>query len=78
MGMVHTQSFMPTSASAAGSGTAVSVSGQAHGAVAASLLTLGITLLVLTIIFAVAAIRGLMPNRSEGLPRRPSERPESR
>jgi ABC-type phosphate transport system permease subunit len=77
MGMLHTQSFMPTTASAAGSGTAVSVSQQAHGVAADSLLALGITLLVLTIIFAVAAIRGLLPRRADGVLARRMQRGES-
>lgn len=77
MGMVHTQSFMPTSATAASSGTAVSFSGHAHGVAAGSLLALGITLLVLTIIFAVAAIRGLLPRRAEGSLMRRREHLES-
>jgi len=63
MSMLNTHGFMPTSASASGSGTAFSVSAQAHGLAANSLLGLGIALLVLTAIFAVAAIRGLLPRR---------------
>jgi ABC-type phosphate transport system permease subunit len=65
MSMLNTHSFMPASASAAGSGTAVGISDQAHGAAATALFALGVTLLVLTAIFAFAAIRGLLPRRAE-------------
>lgn len=63
MSMLNTHSFMPASASASGSGTAVSIATQAHGFAANTLLGLGIALLVLTAIFALAAIRGLLPRR---------------
>ena len=72
MSMLNTHSFMPTSASASGSGTAVSISTQAHGFAANALLGLGIALLVLTAIFALAAIRGLLPRHM-----RPAKRSES-
>jgi ABC-type phosphate transport system permease subunit len=65
MSMLNTHSFMPASASAAGSGTAVGISNQTHGMAATTLFALGVTLLVLTAIFAVAAIRGLLPRRAE-------------
>jgi ABC-type phosphate transport system permease subunit len=65
MSMLNSHGVMPTSASAAGSGTAVSVSSTTHGVLATSLFALGVTLLVLTAIFAVAAIRGLLPRRTE-------------
>ena len=64
MSMLNTHGFMPTSASAAGSGTAVSISTQAHGAATGALFGLGIALLILTAIFALAAIRGLLPRRT--------------
>lgn len=61
MSMLNTHGFMPASASASGSGTAVSISTQAHGFAANALLGLGIALLVLTAVFALVAIRGLLP-----------------
>ena len=65
MSMLNTHSFMPASASATGSGAAAGVSAQAHGFAAGALMALGIALLVLTAIFALAAIRGLLPRRTE-------------
>jgi hypothetical protein len=41
-----------------------------HGLLAESLRDLGIALLVLTIVFALAAIRGLLPSRAELATRR--------
>jgi ABC-type phosphate transport system permease subunit len=67
MSMLNTHTFMPTSASAAGAGTAAGVSDQVHGTAAAALFALGVTLLVLTAVFAVAAIRGLLPRRAGGV-----------
>jgi hypothetical protein len=64
MSMLNTHSFMPASASAAGAGTAVGVSDQVHGTATMALFWLGIILLVLTAVFAVAAIRGLLPRRA--------------
>jgi hypothetical protein len=64
MSMLNTHSLMPATASATGTGTAVSVSTQASGVAAVALLALGIALLVLTCVFAIAAIRGLLPRRS--------------
>lgn len=64
MSMLNTHGFMPASASATGSGTAVTISTQAHGAAAGTLFSLGIALLILTAIFAIAAIRGLLPRRT--------------
>ena len=63
--MLNTHGFMPASASVAGAGTAVGLSAQGSGAAATTFMALGIALLVLTIIFALAAIRGLLPRRRE-------------
>jgi hypothetical protein len=65
MSMLNTHGVMPVSASAAGSGAAASVSAGFHGLAATSLRGLGIALLVLTIVFAIGAIRGLLPRRAE-------------
>jgi hypothetical protein len=65
MSMLNAHGIMPASASATGTGSAVTASAQTHGAVSTSLLILGVTLLVLTIIFALAAIRGLLPRRNQ-------------
>ena len=65
MSMLNTHGMMPVSASGAGSGAAVSVSAGFHGLAANSLRGLGIALLVLTIVFAIGAIRGLLPRRAE-------------
>jgi hypothetical protein len=70
MSMLNTHGVMPVSASAAGSGAAVSASSTFHGLAASSLRGLGIALLVLTIIFAIGAIRGLLPRRAEIAARR--------
>ena len=70
MSMLNTHGVMPVSASTTGSGAAVSVSSGLHGLGASSLLGLGIALLVLTIIFAIGAIRGLLPRRAELAARR--------
>lgn len=70
MSMLNTHGVMPVSASAAGTGAAVGVSSSLHGLAAASLRGLGIALLVLTIIFAIGAIRGLLPRRAEFAARR--------
>jgi hypothetical protein len=75
MSMLNTHSLMPATASATGTGTAVSVSTQAHGVAAVALLALGIALLVLTCIFALAAIRGLLPRRARSSETVPSESP---
>jgi hypothetical protein len=64
MSMLNTHGVMPTSASAAGTAGALTTSAQAHGTLSAALYGLGITLLILTAIFALAAIRGLLPRRS--------------
>lgn len=65
MAMLNTHGMMPVSAAGAGSGAAVSVSSSFHGIAAASMHGLGIALLALTIIFAIGAIRGLLPQRAE-------------
>ena len=62
--MLNSHGVMPASASAAGSGAAVGVSSGFQGLAANSLRGLGIALLVLTIIFAIGAIRGLLPRRA--------------
>jgi hypothetical protein len=70
MSMLNTHGLMPASASATGSGTAVGISASTHGLAAESLRDLGIALLVLTIVFALAAIRGLLPSKAELATRR--------
>ena len=65
MSMLNSHGVMPVSASAAGSGAAAGVSAGFHGLAADSLRGLGITLLILTIVFAAGAIRGLLPRRAE-------------
>jgi hypothetical protein len=75
MSMLNTHSLMPATASATGTGTAVGVSTQAHGVATVALLALGIALLVLTGIFAIAAIRGLLPRRTGASETAPSKSP---
>ena len=65
MSMLNTHGIMPASASVTGSGAVTSASAGLHGLAATSLRGLGIALLVLTIIFAAGAIRGLLPRRAE-------------
>lgn len=67
MSMLNAHGTMPAAASVTGGGTAVGVSAQAGGFGATALLVLGIALLVLTAVFALAAIRGLLP-RGDGTP----------
>jgi ABC-type phosphate transport system permease subunit len=50
-------------ASAASTGATVTAATQTHGAVSDSLVALGLVLLALTIVFAVAAIISLLPRR---------------
>lgn len=64
MSMLNTHALMPTSASATGSAAAITTSGQLHDTPSAALYGLGIALLVLTAVFALAAIRGLLPHGS--------------
>lgn len=64
MSMLNAHGMMPTSASATGTAAAVTTSAQVHGALSAALYGLGIALLILTAIFALAAIRSLLPRRS--------------
>jgi hypothetical protein len=64
MSMLNTHALMPTSASAAGGAAAITTSGQVHGTLSVALYGLGITLLILTAVFALAAIRGLLPRGS--------------
>lgn len=61
MSMLNTHGVMPASASAASAGGTMSVSAQLNGILSAALLGLGIALLVLTAVFAAAAIAGLLP-----------------
>jgi hypothetical protein len=68
--MLNAHGVMPVPASAAGSGAAISVSAGFHGLAAAWLHGLGIALLVLTIIFAIGAVRGLLPRTAEMRARR--------
>jgi hypothetical protein len=63
MSMLNTHGVMPTSASAAGTTTALTTSATAQGTLSAALYWLGITLLILTAVFALAAVRGLLPSR---------------
>jgi hypothetical protein len=63
MSMLNAHGVMPTSASATGTTAAMTTSAQTHGALSGSLYWLGIALLVLTAVFALAAIRGLVPSR---------------
>jgi hypothetical protein len=65
MSMLNTHGMMHVSAAGTGAGAATSVSYSVHGLAAASLRGLGIALLALTIIFAIGAIRGLLPRRAE-------------
>jgi hypothetical protein len=74
MSMLNAHGVMPAAASAGGSGATTAVSAGLHGMAADSLRDLGIALLVLTIIFAVAAIRGLLPRRAELAARREADR----
>jgi hypothetical protein len=64
MSMLNTHALMPTSASVTGSAAATTTAGQLHGALSAALHGLGFALLILTAVFALAAIRGLLPRRS--------------
>ncbi|HEX4833433.1 MAG TPA: hypothetical protein VH478_20340 [Trebonia sp.] len=70
MSLLNTHGMMPTSASATGSGAAAGISTELHGMPATTLRDLGIALLVLTVIFAAGAIRGLLPRRAETNARR--------
>lgn len=63
MSMLNTHGVMPTSASAAGTTAALTTSAHAQGTLSAALYWLGITLLVLTAVFALAAVRSLLPSR---------------
>lgn len=65
MSMLNVHGTMPAAASATGSGTAVGISAQTSGFGATALLVLGIALLVLTAVFALAAVRGMLPARNE-------------
>ena len=64
MSMLNTHALMHTSASATGSAAAITTSEQVQGALSAALHGLGFALLILTAVFALAAIRGLLPHRS--------------
>lgn len=64
MSMLNTHGVMPTSASAAGTTAAITTSAQVHGTWSAALYGLGLTLLILTAVFALAAVRGLLPRRT--------------
>jgi hypothetical protein len=65
MSMLNAHGVMPTSASAAGAGTAIGVSAGVSDLAATWLRSLGIALLVLTIVFAIGAVRSLLPRRAE-------------
>jgi hypothetical protein len=65
MGMLHIHGMVPVSAAGTSIGASATVSSSSDGLAAASLRGLGIALLVLTIIFAIGAIRGLLPRRAE-------------
>jgi hypothetical protein len=65
MSMLNAHGMMPVSASAAGSGAAIGISAGVSDLAAAWLNGLGIALLVLTIVFAIGAVRGLLPRRAE-------------
>lgn len=64
MSMLNTHGVMPTSASGTVTTAAITTSAQAHGTLSVAMYGLGIALLALTAIFAVAAIRSLLPHRS--------------
>lgn len=64
MSMLNAHGAMPASASAAGTTAALTTSAQEHGTLSAALYGLGIALLILTAVFALAAIRALLPRRS--------------
>ena len=65
MGMLHVHGLVPVSTASTGISATAGVPQRLNGLAAESLRVLGIALLVLTIIFAVGAIRGLLPRRSE-------------
>jgi hypothetical protein len=65
MGMLNTYGVAPAAASAAGTGASVTASAQTTGTASTVLFALGIALIVLTAIFAIAAIRGLLPRRND-------------
>jgi hypothetical protein len=77
MSMLNTHGMMHVSAAGTGAGAATSVSYSVHGLAADSLRGLGIALLVLTIIFAIGAIRGLLPRRAELRARREQRAPQA-
>lgn len=64
MSMV-THGFVPLTTSAIATGTTGTAVAVTDGAASLSLLVLGVVLLVLTIIFALAAVRDLLPRRGE-------------
>jgi hypothetical protein len=81
MGMLHVHGMVPVSAAVPGIAAGATVSSSSDGLAAASLRGLGIALLVLTIIFAIGAIRGLLPRRAELRARRelhPFRKPAAR
>jgi hypothetical protein len=74
MSMLNVHGVMPASASVTGGTAAITTSAQVHGPMSATLYWLGITLLVLTALFALAAIRGLLPSRRNAAPPAPRHR----
>jgi hypothetical protein len=67
MSMLNTHGVMPASASASGAAGTITTSAQVNGTLSAALYGLGITLLILTAVFALAAISGLLTRRSHTL-----------
>ena len=65
MGMLHVHGMVPISTGGTGLSATIGVPHRLNGLAAESLRALGIALLVLTIIFAVGAIRGMLPSRTE-------------
>jgi cytochrome c biogenesis protein CcdA len=63
MSMLNTHGAMPTSAYAAGTTAALTTSATAQGTLSSALYWLGVTLLILTAVFALAAVRSLLPSR---------------
>jgi hypothetical protein len=74
MSMLNAHGVMPASASVTGGTAAMTTSVQVHGTMSATLYWLGITLLVLTAVFAFAAIRGLLPSRRRAVAPAPRHR----
>ena len=67
MSMLNTHGVMPASASATGAAGTITTSAQVDGTLSAALYGLGITLLILTAVCALAAISGLLTRRSHTL-----------